>query len=723
MNPLRILTDRTERSSNGKSGTGVSKMFGENVFNLKAMREYLTEEALEAVLRARKNKTRIDAAAAQIIAKGLKQWALNKGATHYSHWFQPLTGMTAEKHDAFFKPNRWDASGVETLSAQDLIQREADASSFPSGGRRSTHRARGYTIWDPSSPPFILDVNQVKTLYIPAIFISYTGEALDYKTPLLRSIEAVGKAATEVCRLFDPQVQDVYATLGWEQEYFVIARQYYEARPDLMMAKRTLFGAKPAKHQEKADHYFASIPESVQEFIYEFEESCFKLGIPLQTRHNEVAPAQYEVAPMFEELNVAVDHNLLLMDVMNRISTRHKLQVLFHEKPFAGINGSGKHNNWSLSTDTGENLLSPGENPSENLRFLTFFINVLAALNRYEALLRASVASAGNDHRLGANEAPPAIISADIGDSLLAVLEGFMENRPPSPLPGVHSDSLIRLARIPAPTVDNTDRNRTSPFPFTGNKFEFRAVGANFNCSFPMTTLNTMLAEQLTIFGQKVREKINHGIEKSAAIRSALVEEAQAAMRIVFNGDGYSDAWKKEAEKRGLSHIPKTPDALKELISPKAVELFEKHGVLTEGELRARYNVFLDYYCKDLETEALLYLEMTRTYILPPALRYMKELAEVCQGYKELNLDAETPQKIAAKIDKLVRELWAATKELKKILHELEGNEDNEYRATVFSQNATSIFAAIRSAADELELLVPDDMWILPKYREMLLIR
>ncbi|MDW8334255.1 MAG: glutamine synthetase III, partial [Bacteroidia bacterium] len=466
MQSQRILMERSERGPNGRGGLEVSKVFGENVFNLKAMREYLTEEALNAVLRARKNKSRIDPVAAQIIAKGLKQWALQKGATHYTHWFQPLTGMTAEKHDAFFKPHPWDASGLETLTAQDLVQREADASSFPSGGRRSTHRARGYTIWDPSSPPFIFEVNEVKTLYIPAIFISYTGEALDYKTPLLRSIEAVGKAAGDVCRLFDPEVKDVYATLGWEQEYFVIARQYYEARPDLMMAKRTLFGAKPAKHQEKADHYFASIPESVQSFIREFEETCFKLGIPLQTRHNEVAPAQYEVAPMFEELNVAVDHNLLLMDVMNRISGRHKLQVLFHEKPFAGINGSGKHNNWSLSTDTGENLLSPGANPSENLRFMTFFINVLAALNRYESILRASVASAGNDHRLGANEAPPAIISSDVGDSLLDALNGFIENRPPRTSPVVHPESLVSLERIPAPTVDNTDPNPTSPVAF-----------------------------------------------------------------------------------------------------------------------------------------------------------------------------------------------------------------------------------------------------------------
>ncbi|MCS7086559.1 MAG: glutamine synthetase III, partial [Bacteroidia bacterium] len=519
--------------------------------------------------------------------------------------------------------------------------------------------------------PFIFEVNEVKTLYIPAIFISYTGEALDYKTPLLRSIEAVGKAAGDVCRLFDPEVKDVYATLGWEQEYFVIARQYYEARPDLMMAKRTLFGAKPAKHQEKADHYFASIPESVQSFIREFEETCFKLGIPLQTRHNEVAPAQYEVAPMFEELNVAVDHNLLLMDVMNRISGRHKLQVLFHEKPFAGINGSGKHNNWSLSTDTGENLLSPGANPSENLRFMTFFINVLAALNRYESILRASVASAGNDHRLGANEAPPAIISSDVGDSLLDALNGFIENRPPRTSPVVHPESLVSLERIPAPTVDNTDRNRTSPFPFTGHKFEFRAVGANFNCSFPMTTLNTMLADQLTDFYQKVVRKIQEGVEKETAVRQVLVEEAKQAMRIVFNGDGYSEEWHKEAERRGLSNIKNTPDALKELISPRAIELFQKHGVMTEDELRARYNVFLDYYCKDMETEAKLYLEMTRTHILPPAMRYLKQLSEACAACAEMNLDAEVWKKIASKVEKLVNELWAGVKELKKTMDEL----------------------------------------------------
>ncbi len=723
MNPQRILIERSERATKANGSLEVSKVFGENVFNLKAMREYLTDEALEAVLRARKSKSRIDTGAAQIIAKGLKQWALNKGASHYSHWFQPLTGMTAEKHDAFFKPHPWDASGVESLSAQDLIQREADASSFPSGGRRSTHRARGYTIWDPSSPPFILDVNNVKTLYIPAIFISYTGEALDYKTPLLRSIEAVGKAASDVCRLFDPKVKDVYATLGWEQEYFVIARQYYEARPDLMLAKRTLFGAPPAKHQEKADHYFASIPESVQAFIHEFEEACFKLGIPLQTRHNEVAPAQYEVAPMFEELNVAVDHNLLLMDVMNRISARHKLQVLFHEKPFAGINGSGKHNNWSLSTDSGENLLSPGANPAENLRFLTFFINVLAALNRYESLLRACVASAGNDHRLGANEAPPAIISADIGDALMDVIVGFIENRPPQTTPAVRPDSLVSLERIPAPTVDNTDRNRTSPFPFTGHKFEFRAVGANFNCSFPMTALNTMLADQLTEFYQKVTQKTADGMETEAAVRTVLIEEAQNAMRIVFNGDGYSDDWQKEAAKRGLSNLKNTPEALEQLIAPQAVRLFQKHGVLTEGELRARYNVFLDYYCKDMETEAHLYLEMTRVHILPPALRYLKELAEVSKGCNELDLQNDVWKKTAAKIDKLVREMISAVKDLKKIVHDVESKESVEEKARAYANECRPLFAAIRTAADELETLVPDDLWSLPKYREMLFIR
>mgnify|MGYP005840995985 CR=1 FL=1 len=723
MNPQRILTDRSERTTNANGGLEVSKVFGENVFNLKAMREYLTDEALEAVLRARKSKSRIDAGAAQIIAKGLKQWALHKGATHYSHWFQPLTGMTAEKHDAFFKPNRWDASGVESLSAQDLIQREADASSFPSGGRRSTHRARGYTIWDPSSPPFILDVNNVKTLYIPAIFISYTGEALDYKTPLLRSIEAVGKAAGDVCRLFDPEVKDVYATLGWEQEYFVIARQYYEARPDLMLAKRTLFGATPAKHQEKADHYFASIPESVQAFIHEFEEACFKLGVPLQTRHNEVAPAQYEVAPMFEELNVAVDHNLLLMDVMNRISARHKLQVLFHEKPFAGINGSGKHNNWSLATDSGENLLSPGSNPSENLRFLTFFINVLAALNRYEALLRACVAGAGNDHRLGANEAPPAIISADIGDALMDVIVGFMENRKPQAPPAVRPDSLVSLERIPAPTVDNTDRNRTSPFPFTGNKFEFRAVGANSNCSFPMTALNTMLADQLTDFYRKVVQKTAGGTEPEAAIRDVLVEEAKTAMRIVFNGDGYSDEWQEEAKKRGLSNLKNTPEALRQLVSPDAVRLFEKHGVLTEGELSARYNVFLDYYCKDMETEAHLYLEMTRVHILPPAMRYLQELAEVCKGYERLGIEAVVWKNTAENVDRLVKQLLSAAEALQGKVENAEAEDNVEIKARIYANDCRPLFGAVRTAADKLETLVADDLWLLPKYREMLFIR
>src|SRR3954471_23929685 len=555
----------------------ITAIFGENVFTLRTSRKFLSDEAYKSLTSSIKSSQKIDRAMANQISNGLRAWAESKGVTHFTHWFQPLTGTTAEKHDSFFTIKS-DGTPIEQFDGDALVQQEPDASSFPSGGLRATFEARGYTGWDPSSPAFVMEIGQGKTLCIPTIFVSYTGESLDYKAPLLKALEALNKAAVEVCNYFDKNVTKVTATLGWEQEYFIIDAGLANARPDLVQSGRTVFGASPAKGQQLEDHYFGSIPERVYAFMRDYENECYRLGIPLRTRHNEVAPAQFECAPIYEEVNLAVDHNLLLMDVMDRVARRHKLRVLLHEKPFAGINGSGKHNNWSMATDTGVNLLAPGKTPKTNLMFLAFFVNTIKAVHDYADLLRASIASASNDFRLGANEAPPAIISVFIGQYLSKVLQDVKERVTDKMDETDESMLKIDIHRsIPELLMDNTDRNRTSPFAFTGNKFEFRAVGSSANCANAMTTLNTIMAETLKNFKKDVDALIEKGEKKEIAIMHVIREYIVASEKILFEGDGYSEEWEKEAERRGLPNVKTTPLALDAMVTDKAKRLFESN--------------------------------------------------------------------------------------------------------------------------------------------------
>ena len=574
----------------------VSEIFGEFVFNKPTMREYMTPEAFRSVASAMDKGTKIDREIADQVASGMKSWAISKGATHYTHWFQPLTGATAEKHDSFFQPTE-DGGAIEKFTGNLLVQQEPDASSFPNGGIRNTFEARGYTAWDPTSPAFIMG----RTLCIPTIFVAYTGEALDHKTPLLRALQSVDQAATEVCRYFDKNVKKVTSTLGWEQEYFLVDTALFHARPDLKLTGRSLFGHAPAKGQQLDDHYFGSIPERVRHFMREMEYECYRLGIPVTTRHNEVAPSQFELAPMFEEANISVDHNSLIMDVMEKVARRHHFKVLLHEKPFAGVNGSGKHNNWSLATDTGVNLLSPGKNPKSNLQFITFFINSIKAVYDNADLLRASIASAGNDHRLGANEAPPAIISVFIGSQLTETLDALEKLEKGSLSPEQKTELKLNVVgKIPEILLDNTDRNRTSPFAFTGNKFEFRAVGSNANCAQPMTILNTIMANQLRIFKGDVDKLIKGGMKKDDAIFNVLRDYIKESKSIRFEGDGYSDDWVKEAEKRGLNNVKTTPHALDFYVTKKALEIFESNGVMNKVEVEARHEIMLEEYQKKM---------------------------------------------------------------------------------------------------------------------------
>src|SRR5258705_8238328 len=561
--------------NNVESSTKVTAIFGSNVFTLKTAREFLSNEAYKSLIASIQTSQKIDRAMANQIANGIRAWAESRGVTHFTHWFQPLTGSTAEKHDSFFTL-KGDGTLIEQFEGDALIQQEPDASSFPSGGLRATFEARGYTAWDPSSPAFIMDIGNGKTLCIPTIFVSYTGESLDYKAPLLKSLEALNKAAVDVCNYFDKNVTKVTPTLGWEQEYFVIDEAMFNARPDLVMTGRTVYGHSSAKNQQLEDHYFGSIPERVYAYIRDFETECYKLGIPLRTRHNEVAPAQFEVAPIFEEVSVAVDHNSLLMDVMEGVARSHNLRVLLHEKPFAGINGSGKHNNWSMATDTGVNLLAPGKTPKTNLMFLTFFVNTIKAVHDYADVLRASIASAPNDHRLGANEAPPAIISVFIGQYLSKVLNDVKERV--SDKMDETDESMLKIdihKSIPELLMDNTDRNRTSPFAFTGNKFEFRAVGSSANCANAMTILNTIMAETLKKFKKDVDALIDKGEKKEIAIMHVIRGYIVDSKKKLFEGDGYSESWEKKAEKRGLPNIKTTPLALDAMVTEKAKNLFE----------------------------------------------------------------------------------------------------------------------------------------------------
>jgi glutamine synthetase len=703
----------------------ISEIFAQNVFNLMTMKEYLSEGTFYKMVEVIKHNSRIDFQTAENVAKGMKKWATDHGVTHYTHWFQPLTGTTAEKHDAFYKPSLdITVQGMESLSAAELIQREPDASSFPSGGLRNTALARGYTIWDPSSPAFILESENGKTLYIPSVFISYTGESLDNKTPLLKSNELLNVAATAVCHYFDSTVHNVITTLGWEQEYFLIDEHFYNARPDLVMTGRTLFGGKPARGQQLEDHYFASIPERVQAYMIDFEKECLKLGIPVLTRHNEVAPGQYECAPMFEELNVAVDHNLLLMNVMEKVAKKHGLKVLFHEKPFAGVNGSGKHNNWSMATDKGKNLLSPGSNPSLNLYFLTFFINVVKAIDTHADLLRASIASAGNEYRLGANEAPPAIISVFTGTFIEAILKDFKVHGLSDT--GVSKHVLdLNIPKIPEIVLDNTDRNRTSPFPFTGNKFEFRAVGSSANCSQAMTVLNTIVANQLVEFKRDVDTLIEGGSEQEAAIVSVLRKYLTESDRIIFNGDGYGKEWEKESARRGLGNLKTTPEALKAYVSEKSERLFEQHHIFTKHELEARYEVELENYIKKVDIECLIMEEMLRTHILPATNKHLSMLLSNYRGLSELHLQ-KAADKEKAEIEQMynivdeIKENCAQMMELREKAH---AKKEIEARAQLFSQKIRPYFEVIRGFVDSLEKMVDDDFWKLPKYREMLFLK
>lgn len=705
----------------------ITGIFGENVFTLKTAREYLSDEAYKSLIHSIRGGKKIDRTVANQIAAGIRQWAEGKGVTHYTHWFQPLTGTSAEKHDSFFTIKS-DGTGIEEFDGAALIQQEPDASSFPSGGIRATFEARGYTAWDPSSPAFIMEIGHGKTLCIPTIFVSYTGETLDYKAPLLKSLEALGKSAVEVCNYFDKNVAKVSATLGWEQEYFVIDEAFFNARPDLLMSGRTVFGHAPAKGQQLEDHYFGSIPERTYAFMRDFETESYKLGIPLRTRHNEVAPAQFECAPIFEEVSVAVDHNTLLMDIMDRVARRHKLRVLLHEKPFAGINGSGKHNNWSMATDTGVNLLAPGKTPKTNLMFLTFFVNTIKAVHDYSDILRASIASAGNDHRLGANEAPPAIISVFIGQYLTKVLNDVKQR-----VGGKfdeQDEAILKLdlhRSIPELLLDNTDRNRTSPFAFTGNKFEFRAVGSAANCANAMTALNTIMADTLKTFKKDVDALIEKGEKKEIAIMHVIREYIVSSEKVLFEGDGYSDEWHQEAERRGLPNVRTTPLALDAYVTDKAKHLFESNNVLTHVELEARHEIELEKYIKKVQIEARIMGELATSHIVPSAVKYMNVLINNIKGLKEVGLadsavanQKQILTKIAEHTNK-VSDLVEKMIEARKVCNNMT---DTRTMAIAYQSQVKDVFFdAIRYHVDKLELLVDDQYWLLPKYREMLFLR
>lgn len=703
----------------------ISDIFSMNVFDMNTMKEYLTEGAYFSILAAKKQNKKIEIETAEMIAKGMKKWAIDLGATHYTHWFQPLTGGTAEKHDAFYKPSSSNTNGIENLTAAELIQREPDASSFPSGGLRSTDAARGYTVWDPTSPAFILEIESGKTLYIPSVFISYTGESLGYKAPLLKSIESLSQAATSVYHYFDESISSVIPTLGCEQEYFLIDAGLYEARPDLMLTGRTLFGRKSAKGQELDDHYFGVIPERVHNFMNDLEDESLKLGIPVLTRHNEVAPGQFEFAPMFEELNVANDHNMLVMDLMHKVARKHNLRVLMHEKPFHGLNGSGKHNNWSMATDTGINLLSAGKQPGNNLPFITYFVNIIKAVHDNADVLRASISGPGNDHRLGANEAPPAIISIFTGSVMEKLLADFEKMGLNPNAPEGNPKMELDIPKIPSAILDNTDRNRTSPFPFIGNRFEFRAAGSTQNCSLPMMTLNTMVADQLNSFKKSVDEKLSNGTQKEQAITQILQGYIKEAKSIIFNGDGYSDEWEKEAEKRGLSNVKTTPYALDAFITDEAQLLFERNNVLSSKELIARYNVLQEIYVNKISTEACMVKELALTHILPAAIDYQSQLLKLHKGYNELGLD-----KASADIKTQIEEIHGHTHAIRNYIAQMDKAGDQMHgvksvndESKWLNDNVKPYFDKIREHADALEILVDDSNWKLPKYRELLFIK
>ena len=720
---MEEVMNRTPRFQEAPSDK-ISDYFGEQVFNEDAMRKFLTEDAYLAVRKAIYQSARIDRKMADQVSSGMKEWASSKGATHYTHWFQPLTGSTAEKHDAFFEPIGGGRS-IERFEGGLLVQQEPDASSFPNGGLRNTFEARGYTAWDPSSPAFIIG----KTLCIPTIFIAYTGEALDHKMPLLRALHAIDEAATNVCRYFDKEVGKVIPTLGWEQEYFVIDRALFYARPDIAFAGRALFGHTVAKGQQLDDHYFGSIPDRIHAFMRDFEMEALKLGIPVKTRHNEVAPNQFECAPVFEETNLAVDHNLLLMDLMEKVSHKHDFKVLLHEKPYAGLNGSGKHNNWSLATDKGTNLLKPAKTPKENLQFLTFFVNTIKAIHDHADILRASIASAGNDHRLGANEAPPAIISVFIGESLTKMLDDLEANIQAKMSPELKTELKLNIGRIPQILLDNTDRNRTSPFAFTGNKFEFRAVGSTANCSAPMVALNTIVANQLRSFKKTVDGLISDGVKKDEAILRTIRDLIIESKPIRFEGNGYSEEWATEAQKRGLSNLKDTPRALDVWTRKETIALFKSMDILNAQELEARHEIELENYTLKIQIESRICGDVAHNHIIPAALNYQSELLANIQGLqavlgKEEAKSASTTQtRLVEEISQhvtLVKDSYDKMLDARRKANAMEVSRD---KAVAYCDEVLPLMETIRYHADKLEMLVEDEKWPLPKLRELLFIK
>ncbi|MDD4515714.1 glutamine synthetase III [Massilibacteroides sp.] len=701
-----------------------SEYFASKVFNRAKMYKYLPEKAFTKIVDVIDNGAALDRATADAVAEGMRKWASELGATHYTHWFHPLTDATAEKHDAFVEH---DGKGgmIEEFSGKLLIQQEPDASSFPNGGIRNTFEARGYTAWDPSSPAFVVG----DTLCIPTIFISYTGEPLDYKAPLLKALEAVNKAAVDVCHYFNKDVKKVYSYLGWEQEYFLIDEGLYAARPDLLLTGRTLMGHESSKNQQLEDHYFGAIPTRVLEFMKELEIESLKLGIPLKTRHNEVAPNQFELAPIFEECNLANDHNLLIMALMRKISRRHGFRVLLHEKPFKGVNGSGKHNNWSLGTDTGVLLMAPGKTPEENLRFITFIVNVLKAVHKHNALLKASISSATNAHRLGANEAPPAIISSFLGSQVSAVLDK-LENTSLEDLTLAAKHGVkLNIGRIPEILVDNTDRNRTSPFAFTGNRFEFRAVGSQANCASAMLALNAAVAEQLQEFKAEVDAKIAGGKEKFAAILEVLRKDIKESKAIHFDGNGYSDEWKEEAAKRGLDCETSVPVIFDAYLKESSVKMFETTGVMTEKELEARNEVKWETYTKKIQIEARVLGDLAMNHIVPVATKYQSSLIDNVYKMREL-FPAEKAAELSSKNLELIEQIAKHTIYIKekvdemvnarKVLNKIESERE---KAIGYHDQIAPMLEEIRYHIDKLELIVDNELWTLPKYRELLFIR
>lgn len=707
-------------------GLSTSSFYGNNVFDKIKMKKYLSAQAYSHVIEAIEKGTRIERKMADQIALGMKAWAIENGATHYTHWFHPLTDSTAEKHDAFIETTS-DGGVVENFSGKLLVQQEPDASSFPSGGIRNTFEARGYTAWDVSSPAFIVGT----TLCVPTVFVSYTGEALDYKMPLLKALSAVEKEALEVCQFFNKNISKVTCNLGWEQEYFLVDEALYMARPDLMLTDRTLMGHSSSKDQQLGDHYFSSIPERVIAFMEDFEREAYLLGIPLKTRHNEVAPNQFEVAPIFEEANLANDHNQLIMDIMKRIARKHKFRVVFHEKPFKGINGSGKHSNWSLTTDTGVNLFSPGKNPKTNMQFITFLLNVMKAVYKHQDILIASILTAGNMHRLGVHEAPPAIISIFLGDELNRILAEIEQSVPDDKMtPDEKTSVKLNIGKLPEILLDNTDRNRTSPFAFTGNRFEFRAVGASANCASAFIVINTIMAEQLREFKLEVEGLVESGIKRDEAILQILKRYVKETKNICFDGNGYSQEWVEEAERRGLVNVANVPDGVKAYLKEKSIAVFESTGVFTEKELEARVEVELEKFTKKIQIESRVLGDLAMNHIIPIATRYMNTLIENVNGIKSLFADDEDYKEIIDDRLKLIKKTSAHIFNIKnKVKDMVEARkvanviaEMNE-RALLYDTTVRPYLEDIRYHIDKLEMIVDDEMWPLPKYRELLFSR